>query len=137
MELAHAVHHLVVLRDDVGEEVLLLVLVTGLHVGGKGVVGQAAGLSQFLEHDGVHAAAVVLVEQGLHGCLLRLPLALFVVDHAHVDVLGVIGCQQYLVLRGCLHGVVLAFRHSHKLLAGLVSLRHHLSELLLGERAII
>ena len=109
--MGHAVHHLVVLGDDVGEEVFLLVLVARLHVGGKGVVGQTTGFTHLLEHDGVHATTVVFVEQSLHSSLFRIPLALLVVDHAHVDVLGVVRSDDDFVLRRRQHLVVLAFGH--------------------------
>src|SRR3712207_8662914 len=34
---------------------------------------QASGLTQFLENDGVHAAAEVLVKESFHGCLVLIP----------------------------------------------------------------
>src|SRR3712207_9464956 len=59
---------------------------------------QASGLTQFLENDGVHAAAEVLVKESFHGCLVLIPKVSLVMILTHVDVFGHIRSDDYLVL---------------------------------------
>ncbi len=94
VEGANAVHELVVLRDDGGEARLGVSLaVRDTVVVGAGAVGEAAALAQFLEDDAVHAAAEVLVVECCHGRLFYLPRHQVVVEGNHIDVLGIVGCD--------------------------------------------
>ena len=136
-EVTNSVHHLVVLGDDVGEEELGLVLIAGLDVGGVGVVSQTAGFTHLLEHDGVHATAVVFVEEGHQSGFVGIKWALVVVDHTKVDVLGIVRSDENLVLVGGLQFVVLALGHGLKFSFGLVVLSDNSSHFFGSHRTII
>ena len=136
-EMTDGIHHLVVLRDDVGEEVLRLVGVVGLHVGGISIVSQTTCLTHLLEYDGVHATAIILVKQSLHCSFVRIPRTLLVVDHAHVDVLGIVGSNDDFVLRRGLQHIVFAFGNGLQFSHGLVIFRNSLSHVLSSHRAVI
>ena len=63
VEHVDAVHHLVALRDDMSEEVFCVVLTTRAYIIRTCVVSQTSCLAKFLEDDGVHASAKVLIEE--------------------------------------------------------------------------
>ena len=105
IKLVDAVHHLIVLRDDMGEEILLFTLTIRTEINGTGIIRQTTGLTHLLEHDTVHTRTEILVEELLNRILIRVPRAIFIMVHAHVDVLCIIRSNPYLVLRGELTGV--------------------------------
>ena len=102
-----------------------------------GAVGKSACLAQLLEHHAVHAAAEILVEDGLHGHFIGVPRAVFVVILHHVDVLGVVGGYEHLVDGRLLLGVFPACGHGSELLRRLVKARHERSYLLLAIRTVV
>ena len=136
-EMIHSIHHLVVLCDDMRKEELFLILIARLHIGSKGIVGQAASLTHLLEDDGVHATTIVFIEQSLHGSLFGIPFTLFVMDHAHVDVLGIVRSDEDLVFRCGLHLVVLALRDSLQLGHSLMVFSDSLGHLFCSHGAVI
>ena len=136
-EVTDSIHHLVVLRDDVGEEILRLVGVVGFHIGSVCIVCQTASLTHLLEHDGVHATAIILVKQSFYCRLFGVPFALFVVDHAHVDVLGIVRGNDDFVFGSGLQFIVLALRNGLQFGHGLMVLGDGLGHLFCGHRAIV
>ena len=100
VEVADTIHHLIVLGDDMRKEALGLFLYRRTAIECPCVVSQATGLAHLLEHHSIHATTIVLVKQGLNGFLGRIPLTLFIMVHAHIDVLGIVRCNENLVL-GC------------------------------------
>ena len=120
-----------------GEETFGFTLTAGTVVKREGIVGQSAGLAELLEYDAVHAAAIVLVEECGHSLLIGIPCAALVVEHAHIDVLGLVGGNPYLVLGRHLHGEGLSLWCGSQFLSCLVEFSNHVRELLLAERTII
>ena len=98
MELTDAVHHLVILGDDMREVVFRLLFLGRTHIGGIGIIGQSASFAQLLEDDTVHATAIVLVEHILYATLSKVQRTLFVMVHAHIDILGIVRSYPNLVL---------------------------------------
>ena len=121
VEGAYAVHHLVVLRDDIGNSVLWMSGLWRVVVERAGAVCQSACLAQLLEDYGVHASAEVLVEEGAYCCLVGVPRLVLIVIHYEIDVLGVVGRNPHLVLwSGLLHVVAVLERLSHLLGSGVL-----------------
>ena len=75
-----------------------------------------------MEHYGVHATAEVFVEHSHYGFTLGCPLCAVVVILAHIDVLCLIGCNQYLVLLCQLLLILATSGHVGQLFSGAVVL---------------
>ena len=132
-----AVHHLVVLSDDMTHEVIFLVLAHRVVVGSAGVVSQTAGLTKLLEDDGIHAATIILIEERNQGTVLHIALLSGVLVRTQIDVLGIVWSDINLVLLDFLHLVLLALRNGSKLLGSLVLLGEQGVELLLAVRTVV
>ena len=120
--MVDAIHHLIVLGDDMSEEILRNTLSLRTYITGTGIVGQTTGLTHLLEHDTIHATTEVLVEHSLYSCLIDIPVALLIMVGAHVDVLGIEGSNPHFVLVGLLLHIVVGLGHSLEFLGCLVTL---------------
>ena len=137
IEDVDAVHHLVILGDDVTHEVILLVLANWSVVGCTGIVSQTAGLTKLLEDDGIHAATIILIEERNQGTVLHIALLSGVLVRTQIDVLGIVRSDINLVLLDFFHLVLLALRNGSKLLGCLVLLGEQGVELLLAVRTVV
>ena len=122
MELLDTVHHLIVLCDDMREIVLLLVFLSWTVVQGTSIVGQATSLTQLLEDYAIHTSTEILIEHSNGSGLIWVPWAVLIVIHAHIDILGIVRSQPYLILHSCLILVCLIFRNGSKFLTRLMGL---------------
>ena len=132
-----AVHHLVVLGDDVTHEVILLVLANWSVVGSTGIVSQTAGFTKLLEDDGIHAATIILIEERNQGTVLHIALLSGVLVRTQIDVLGIVRSDINLVLLDFFHLVLLALWYGCKLLGCLVLLGKQAVQLLLAVRTVV
>ena len=138
VEHADAVHHLVVLRDDICISMVgLLLLALRCAVVGECAVSKSAALAQFLEHDAVHAATEILVEQRNLSLVLRSPLLVLVVQLHHVDVLSIVRREENLVLRSLHHLVRLVLRRILQSLRRDMVLVDCSNQLLHSERTVV
>ena len=91
-----------------------------LTVVGRSTVCQSACLTQFLEDDTVHTTSKIFVEECLDSCLFRIPCAVLIVIHHHVDILRIIR-RDHNLIGGCLLLLILFVdRYISKFLDGLV-----------------
>ena len=100
VEALDSLLELVVLGGDVGPEGIGVTLEGRGGETGAGTVGEGAGFPHFLEHDRVHAATVILVEQG-DGWILREVHGFAPVGVLHIiELTGVVRGQDDLGGRG-------------------------------------
>ena len=102
-----------------------------------GIIGQSASLAHLLEDDAVHAAAKVFVEEFDGGVLVKIGLPAFVDKHAHIDVLGIIRCDDDLGLRYRLQLVGLTFWHRLQVLFSVMQVGQAAIQFLLSNRTVV
>ena len=112
VESYHGVAHLVVLGGDIGQVRVGFAQEVRFEIHSPGAVGQRAAFAHFLEANGVHTAAEVLVVEGIHGHGGGVESAAEVSPEAHVDLVGIVGRYEHhglvggAVLEGSLSGAV-------------------------------
>ena len=93
-----AVGHLVVLRDDIGIKVLVVVFSVCFVIAGIRRVGKSAGFAQFLEHDCSHSSsAEIFVEKRDYSHSFRRSFDTLIMILHHIDVFGIVWCYEYFV----------------------------------------
>ena len=137
MEMVDTIRHLIILSDDMGHITFLATLLVRTSIPCRGIISQSTGLTHLLEDDAVHASAEILIEDCHRRGLIDIPIALLVVIHPHIDVLGIVGSNPHFIVISQQTLVVLVLRYSLQLLLRLVKFADDGRYLLDAQRSVV